>query len=77
MLKSIGILLFAAIIVWIEVPPLLKKGYKKELIVFSILLAIGVGLGIALGFGKNIPNPLDLLTFVFKPINDFINFLTT
>jgi len=69
MIKSIGILLVAAIILRIEVPPLLKKKHKKELFVFLILLAIGVGLGITLGFGKSIPNPLDLLTFILEPIN--------
>lgn len=77
MVKSIGILLIAAVILWLEVPPLLKKGYKKELLVFSIFLAIGVALSIAYGLGKTIPNPLDALTFVFKPLNDFINQLTT
>ena len=46
MLKSIGILLIAATILWIEVPPLLEKKYKKELLVFAILLAIAVGLSI-------------------------------
>lgn len=70
MLKVIGILLIAAVILWMEVPPLLEKKDKKELVVFSILLMIGVGLSMALGLGKAIPNPLDLLTFVFKPIHD-------
>jgi hypothetical protein len=70
MLKVIGILLIAAAILWMEVPPLLEKKYKKELVVFSTLLTIGVGLSIALGLGKTIPNPLDLLTLVFKPIHD-------
>lgn len=72
MLKSIGILLIAAAILLIEVPPLLEKKYKKELLVFSILLAIGVGLSITQGLGKTIPNPMDLLTFVFKPLDDVI-----
>ena len=75
MLKSIGILLIAAIIVWIEVPPLLEKKDKKELLVFSIFLATGVGISMIIGFGKFIPNPLDLLTFVFKPLNDVITLL--
>lgn len=72
MLKSIGVLLIAAVILWIEVPPLLEKKYKKELLVFSILLLIGVGLGIALGFGLPVPNPYDLLSYLFKPLNDLI-----
>ena len=75
MLKSIGILLIAAIILWIEVPPLLEKKYKKELIVFSIFLAIGVGISMTIGFGKFMPNPLDLLTLVFKPLNDVVTLL--
>ena len=75
MLISIGILLVAAIILWIEVPPLLEKKYKRELIVLSILLAIGVGISIPIAFGKSIPNPLDLITFVLKPLNDVISSL--
>ncbi|MFJ8236167.1 hypothetical protein ACIQ34_10515 [Ureibacillus sp. NPDC094379] len=73
MLKSIGILLVAAVILMIEVPSLLEKKYKKELLVFLILLAIGVGLSITQSFGKPIPNPMDLLTFVFKPLIDVIS----
>ncbi|MDI2588908.1 hypothetical protein OR571_17855 [Psychrobacillus sp. NEAU-3TGS] len=72
MLKSAGILLVAAVILFIEVPSLLEKKHKKELIVFSILLAIGVGLSIAYSFGSAIPNPIDLLTFIYKPLHDAI-----
>ncbi|WP_427138814.1 hypothetical protein [Psychrobacillus psychrodurans] len=76
MLKSVGILLVAAAILFLEVPPLLQKNYKKELIVFLILLAIGVGLGIVHSLGKSIPNPIDLLTFIIKPIHDALTSYT-
>ena len=72
MLNSLGILLVATVIIIIEVPSLLEKKQKKELIVFSILLTIGVTLSILRAFGINIPNPLDLLTFIFKPMNDLV-----
>ncbi|MFJ5769829.1 hypothetical protein [Psychrobacillus sp. NPDC093180] len=73
MLKSFGILLVAAVIVYLEVPSLVKKKQKKELIVFSVLLAIGVGLGVLHSFGKPIPNPTQLLTFIFKPLHHLLS----
>ncbi|ARF12975.1 hypothetical protein SporoS204_01570 [Sporosarcina ureae] len=72
MLNSIGILLLAAAILWFEVPSLLDKKYKKELLVFSILLAIGVVLGIILGFGVIIPPPAELLSFLFTLLTDLM-----
>ena len=75
MLKVIGILLFATVILLIEVPPLLEKKYKKELFVFSFLFVIGVGLSIVLGLGKTIPSPVELLSIIFKPVIDVISSL--
>jgi len=70
MLNSLGILLIASVIVWIEVPPLLKKKQKKEIIVFSILLAIGIGMSMTMGFGISIPNPAEFLSFLLKPFSE-------
>lgn len=70
MFKVMGILLLVAIIARFEVPSLLLKGHKKELVVFLLFLSIGASLGIILALEKNIPNPLDLLTFILKPLND-------
>ena len=72
MLKSLGILLIATVILWFEVPPLLKKKQKKELLVFSIILAVGIVLSMSLAFGKTIPNPLEFLTVILKPIVDVL-----
>ncbi|MEK4402873.1 hypothetical protein MKZ26_00345 [Sporosarcina sp. FSL K6-6792] len=70
MLKIIGILLIVVAIVRFEVPSLLLKKNKKELVVFLLFLSVGTGLGIAQALGKPIPNPMDLLTFILRPIND-------
>lgn len=73
MIKSIGILLIAVAFVLIEVPPLLEKKLKKELLFFFLFLVVGVGMSMTLAFGKTIPTPLELLTYIFKPLNDIIN----
>lgn len=70
MFKVMGILLLVALIARFEVPSLLLKGNKKELVVFLLFLSIGTGLGIIQALEKPIPNPLDLLTFILKPLND-------
>ncbi|MGB5944721.1 hypothetical protein [Paenisporosarcina sp.] len=73
MIKSLGILLVAGTICLFEVPPLLKKQQKKELLVFSILLLFGVALSIFFTVSKSIPNPLDYITFIFKPLSEVIS----
>ncbi|WP_391122824.1 hypothetical protein [Psychrobacillus sp. L3] len=72
MVNSLGILLIAAVIVKLEVPALLKNKDKIGLIIFSALLALGVGFGMALAFNIKIPNPVDFLTVILKPLNDII-----
>ncbi|MEI4768161.1 hypothetical protein WAX74_00620 [Psychrobacillus sp. FJAT-51614] len=68
MISSVGILFLAIVIVFLEVPSLLQKKLKKEFIVFSILLVIGVVSGILFSFGVKIMSPVDLLSYIFQPI---------
>ncbi|MBO1515439.1 hypothetical protein [Metabacillus bambusae] len=67
-----GILLVATLIIVLEVPPLLEKKQKKESWVFSLLLLFGVGLSIAESLDLNIPNPLDWIAIIYKPLSDLI-----
>ncbi|MEW9672510.1 hypothetical protein [Ammoniphilus sp. 3BR4] len=69
---SVGIILVALAIIMIEVPHLLKKGFKKELWTFSILLLFGTGLSIAKGLQADLPNPLDWIAAFYKPMNDLL-----
>ncbi|MBN3526904.1 hypothetical protein [Paenibacillus apiarius] len=75
MMASIGVLLIVFVIISIEVPALRKNGATQELRAFWTLLALGTVLGIALGFKLNIPNPLDWIAFVYKPITSLISSL--
>ena len=73
MIKFLGILLIAGAIVFIEAPNLKGKDKKREMVVFSILLIFAVGLSVAFSLGKHIPNPMDFISFVFKPVSDAIS----
>ncbi|TWI57935.1 hypothetical protein [Halalkalibacter nanhaiisediminis] len=68
MLPSIAVLIVASTIVYFEVPTLLKKGLKKEVWTFSLLLLLGVMLCIAKETGDTIPSPLSAIKFIYQPI---------
>ncbi|QNK89128.1 hypothetical protein H7992_05230 [Sporosarcina sp. resist] len=51
-----------------EAPALLKKESMKDFRVFSVLLFFGTGLSFALSFNVAVPNPIDWIEFVYKPI---------
>jgi len=68
----IGILAIAGIIAMAEVPRLRRKGHKKELWVFMLLLLLGTGISIAESLSVKVPNPIDGIAYLYKPINDFI-----
>ncbi|WP_134704871.1 hypothetical protein [Ammoniphilus sp. YIM 78166] len=77
MVASMAFLGVAMVIALIEVPHLLEKKLKKELCFFSILLVLGVGLSVAVAKGVDLPNPLDWVSFIYKPISDWIFRLLT
>ncbi|MBT2618877.1 MULTISPECIES: hypothetical protein [unclassified Bacillus (in: firmicutes)] len=72
MVAVAGILVIVAVIIAIDVPYLLRGKLKKELWVFSILLLFGTALSIAQALNIKIPNPLDWITVIFKPLSDII-----
>ena len=70
MVKIIGILLVTAVIVMIDVPTMWKNKQKKEMVVYSLLLFIGVTLLILLAVGIKLPSPVDLFSIMEKPFNN-------
>ncbi|MFD4931328.1 hypothetical protein ACFWMS_20820 [Peribacillus butanolivorans] len=72
MLAVTVILVIVAIIIAIDVPSLLRKKLKKELWIFSVLLLFGTALSIAQALNIKIPNPLDGITAIYKPLSDMI-----
>jgi hypothetical protein len=72
MLITIVFVVFSLAIAYSVLPNLKKKGEKKTIIVFSIILSIGAALNIAIGLKKNIPSPLDFITFILTPIRKLL-----
>ena len=66
-----GILLIGAIISLFEIPPLVKKKWWREIIVYLILLSVGMTLAILISKNVTIPTPIDLLTKLYSPVTNF------
>lgn len=66
------ILLASTVIAMLEIPTLRKKKQYKDFVVFCCLLLVGTILSIAQSLRMKLPNPLDLITFVFQPVSEFI-----
>ncbi|GGI45380.1 hypothetical protein GCM10008018_11790 [Paenibacillus marchantiophytorum] len=72
MLTSITTIIISAIIGFLEGPSLLKKKLKLESWIFFTILLIGTLLSILLELRVKLPNPLDLITYIYKPISDYV-----
>lgn len=73
MLRAIGILLITVFIVLIDVPTMWKNKQKKELVVYSVILSIGVTFLILYAVGIKIPSPVDLFATIGKPLNNIFS----
>lgn len=72
MASVFGIIVVVAIITALEVPHLLRERAGKELWAFLGLLMLAAALGTAVALEVDMPNPLEALTFVYKPLGDII-----
>lgn len=69
----IGIFFATLGIIAMDVPYLLRQGLTKELWAFSILLAAGVALSVLQFVTHTIlPNPLDAIITVYKPVSRLV-----
>lgn len=72
MWPSLGILLFSVIVISLQLPKLIKKGLKKEAVLFTAMMAGATLLGIAFLLHVHLPNPLNLLVRIYKPLSRII-----
>jgi len=67
-----GIIVTAAAIAYAEAPKLAKNRMYKELAIFSVLLAIGLAVSVMNALRVPLPNPLDAIVFLFRPISKLL-----
>lgn len=72
MLISIGSIVIAAIVFLSESSRMKRQQLSKERWVLLIMLLIAAGFGIALGMKMRIPNPMDWIMIMFKPLRRFL-----
>nr|WP_263327770.1 hypothetical protein [Neobacillus sp. Marseille-Q6967] len=69
----IGILFTGAIISLFEIPPLVKKKWWREIVIYLLLLSAGITLAILLSKDVTIPTPLDWIMKIFSPVTSFFD----
>jgi hypothetical protein len=67
-----GILLAAVCIFVVDGPRLWLEKMYRELLVFAVLLVAGVALGIAKVLDLPMPNPLEWISYLFKPAGEWM-----
>ncbi|SFE37882.1 hypothetical protein SAMN04487969_102241 [Paenibacillus algorifonticola] len=71
-----GILIISALAITlavIELPKLAKKGWKKEIFVYLIMLAGGAFLSICAFNQIRLPSPLNIIVYIYKPLENWFN----
>jgi hypothetical protein len=72
----LAVIAFATVLSIIEIPKMRKEKLNKELWTYSILLGIGVVLAIMKILNVKIPNPSDLMAWVYSPVKGIMQSLT-
>lgn len=66
----LAVLAFGAVTSFIEIPKMLNRKLYKEFAAFCILLATGMTLAILKSLNVKIPNPSDLVAWVYSPLKE-------
>ncbi|WP_335495414.1 hypothetical protein [Neobacillus drentensis] len=74
MFYSIIILFISIGIGLLEIPKLLRGKLVRESLFYLLILSIGTFFCILLALDINLPNPVNWLTILFKPLTNWLNF---
>ncbi|MCF6137673.1 hypothetical protein [Pseudalkalibacillus berkeleyi] len=72
MLFSASIILLAILFIAVELPPLIREKRIYPSIIYIVVLLTGSTLLVLYGFDIKLPNPLDIVVYIFKPVSTSI-----
>ncbi|QNK57306.1 hypothetical protein [Paenibacillus sp. PAMC21692] len=72
MLSIAAIVAISAMLFLFDFPRLRRDGQKRELWTFSLLLLFGTALGIVQSLNLPLPNPMEWIVAVFKPVSAWL-----
>lgn len=72
MIQIMILLVAAGVVVALEVPRMVRKRYYRDIIVYCALFAVAVWICILSVSREDTPSPLELLVFLYQPINQWI-----
>jgi hypothetical protein len=65
-----AVLVFSTVLGVVEIPKMLHDKQYRELVTFSILLVLGTALAILKSLDVEIPNPSDLIVWLYSPVSN-------
>ncbi|MEK6992879.1 hypothetical protein NST08_21660 [Paenibacillus sp. FSL K6-1566] len=73
MLNIAIIAVSAAVIIWLELPRMLREQEYREIWGFAAFLMVAMGISVAQTIMHDIPTPVNVITMVFKPFSDWLS----
>lgn len=67
-----SVLTFCAVLSFVEVPKMVKGKEFRELILYSVLLTAGAAVMVLRSVNIKIPNPSDLVIWIYSPVSGFM-----
>jgi len=71
-MKIIALTLFFIVLIYIQVKGLVKKKEWRELFVYTLLMSMGIIYSYGVLLDLPLPNPILILSDLFKPLYDYI-----
>lgn len=73
MLSYVFIACVAAVLIWLELPRMLREREYKEIWGFTVFMLMAIGISVAQTIIKDMPTPLIYVTAIFKPFSDLLS----